>query len=191
MVKLKAYTLVFKLIKNCSLVLALEMSIACILAVKLGVQLAEISNLKSPVVSALWCTISTIIVMQATWQKSLEAGINRIIGSGFGSAIPAIFLSYFGTGTTTFVACIVTLVMLCSILNKIDSLRLALLTMAVIYIVCKLNSGLDILDTSFSRFIESLLGIAITMVVRSISIPLHTYVDRVIKTNLDYNIPTK
>ena len=164
---------IIHLIDQCSLVLALEMCIGCILSYELGIQIAELTNLKSALISALWCTISAIIVMQATWQKSFEAGISRIIGSGLGTAVAAIIFYTFGAHNGTFMACIFLLVIFCGAINQEQFLRLALLTMTIIYVVCTISQPDDILNICLSRFIESLLGISVTLCVRFTTKPIH------------------
>ena len=57
-------------------------------------------------------------------------------------------------------------------------LRLAILTMSVIFIAGTTNPAHDLVVISISRLFESVIGIMITLVIRFITIDLHEMVEK-------------
>lgn len=166
-----------KVIKRLSLILAFEMSIACTLSYQAGIFCAIIFKLNSTLISALWCTLSAILVMQSTWKQSITSGFMRIVGSSIGSVAAFLYFSILGSNVVSYTLCNLTIVILCSYLHKEENLRLALLTSSIIYVVSTLDIASSIFIISVSRLIESILGIFITLSIRYMTIRIHRSID--------------
>ena len=168
---------IYKIINKLSIILAFEMSIACLLSYQAGILCAVVFNFGSSLISALWCTLSAILVMQSTWKQSISSGFRRMIGSFIGSVVPMFIFSILGSSVSTYIICIFSIVILCSYFNKQENLRLALLTTSVIYVVSTIDITSNIFIISISRLIESLLGISITLCTRYLTIRIHLLID--------------
>tara|TARA_B100001989_G_C24521363_1_gene456042 strand:- start:403 stop:969 length:567 start_codon:yes stop_codon:yes gene_type:complete len=176
-----------KIIHRMSLLLAIEMSVACSLSYQAGLYLGQLYQPKTAAISALWCMISTILVMQSTWARSLEFGFARMIGSGLGSVMGAACFYIFGINTAAYWLGIFLLVVGCCYFDREQYLRLALLTMTVVYIVGIIDSDQLIIGTSISRLIESVVGILVTLVVRFSTINIHRTLDDLVEASESFD----
>ena len=167
-----------KFIHRASLLLAIEMSISCGLSYRVGYAIGNYIQHNTAVISALWCMISAILVMQASWSKSLESGASRIIGSFVGSLMGGCSFFLLGLNLTTYCIGVFWLVLILCYARQEPYLRLAILTMSVIFVAGTINPASELVRISISRLFESVIGIMITLVIRFITIDLHKTVEK-------------
>ena len=146
-----------------SIILALEMGIGCVLSFFAGYYYAIYFNLPLPRADALWCVIATILILQATSSHSLKVGIDRVIGSLVGTLFAATLISLFGTSLWVFFIACIAVVIFCSSISRHDSLRVAVLTAAIIFILRNDTGPTNYWLQSLDRLIESLFGIVIAL----------------------------
>lgn len=157
-----------------NLLLAIEMSLACMLSYYIGLQTGSMFSSDLAIIGTLWCMISTILVMQSTWLESLDQAAFRMLGSVMGAVLGGACFYCFGFNWLAFWFVVVVLVLVCVFCNREKNLRLALLTVAVIYV----GSGdTHPLFVSFIRLFESLAGVLVALGVRFLTEGLHQHLD--------------
>jgi uncharacterized membrane protein YgaE (UPF0421/DUF939 family) len=156
-----------------SVLMALEMSCTCSLSYLAGAAISSRYPVDLGSIGTLWCMISAIVVMQATWSESLQQAALRIGGTLLGTVFGIVcFLSLGFTGLAFGVG-IMLLVLVCRSAGLEQSLRLALLTMSVIFVGGLGENNPQPIYISSLRMLESLVGIVITLALRYITKPLH------------------
>jgi len=171
---------ILSFIHRASLLLAVEMSLTCALSYLLGLYVGQLFQPNTAMISALWCMISAILVMQSSWSKSLEFGASRIIGSVAGSITGACIFSFLGMYLLSFCAGVFILVLLFCYFDQAVYLRLAVLTLSVIFIAGMINPPSELVAISMSRLLESAIGILITLLIRFATIGLHRMLNDVV-----------
>lgn len=155
-----------------SIVLAIEMGVACVLALLAGRYFAKLNSIANPEIDALWCVISSILVLQATWTESTHASWVRILGSFIGAVIAAVFLSLLGLQLWVFFLVVVVTVIVCAVSSIMNYARLAILTASVIYIINIVSAPLHYWIISLDRFLESVIGTVVALTIVYLFKPL-------------------
>lgn len=160
-----------------TVLMALEMSCTCSLSYLAGDAIGNRFPVDLESIGTLWCMISAIVVMQATWSESLQQAALRIRGTLLGTVFGIMcFLSLGFTGLA-FGMGIMLLVLVCRSSGLEPCLRLALLTMSVIFVGGLGQKNPHPIFISSLRLLESLVGILITLVLRYLTKPLHHRLD--------------
>ncbi len=139
----------------------------------LGTSFSEMMQRPSPVVSALWCVMTTILVLQAHLGGTYRAAWTRFLGLLVGTLIGAFFTTWIGADPVTLGISVALTIMLCSCMRIQESFRIATATVAVIMILRGLNPEVSAWTFSVYRFVDSCLGIFIAVVVAHLILPLH------------------
>ena len=170
-----------KFIHRSSLLLAIEMAATCILSYYAGSAVGILLQQDTHAISPLWCMISAILVMQASWSKSLESGALRFIGSFAGSLMGYCCFYLFGINSITYCVGIFLLVVILCYSGHEPYLRLAVLTMSVVFVAASIHPQNQLEYISASRLLESVVGIMITLITRFITIGVHELIDDLIQ----------
>ncbi|MFZ5425625.1 MAG: FUSC family protein [Thermodesulfobacteriota bacterium] len=109
-----------------------------------------------------WAVISVVLVMQTNLGGSLQAGLNRIIGTAVGAFLGAACLMLLGSGAVALGLGVGLTILVCAyFIHMHESFRMAGLT-ATIVILLGNQSG-SYLDFVLARFLEIGLGVAIAL----------------------------
>ena len=155
------------------LLVALEMTLVCNFAYRAGILLSSTIGHSDGLVSAMWCMISAILVLQNSMHDSWVVGINRIIATCLGGILPLVYLYTVGVNFVSYCLSVLSLVMIILYWMKESYLRVSILTFSIIYVMLQLNGDVTIWIEAFNRIIESAVGIAISVAVRLCAHPLH------------------
>ncbi|CAM3561852.1 FUSC family protein [Paraphotobacterium marinum] len=117
-------------------------------------------------ISGLWCAISAIVVLHDNRKATLHAAIIRGLGSLIGAVISGLFLSYFVASFWLLIPMIIITAFLCSLFKFEEGLRLALITVTVVFAVSLVSPDVSGYENAIYRFIESLIGIAFALSAR-------------------------
>ena len=178
-----ASTWLLNVVKRTSLLFAIQVSVAVILAFYLGSLVSRLFLLSNPIISGLWCAISAILVVQVLVNETIESAWLRIVGSFCGSLTSFIVASIFGYGLLALVSCMFVTIILLALLKLTKTYRLTCITIAVIIAIGMSNPTLPPWINSLSRFIESVLGAAIATVLVIIFLPLREMMNHSPKSN--------
>lgn len=145
--------------------IALKTALAASLSLLVGVSYTKFLNRPDTLVTGLWCVMASIVVMQANLGGTYKAAWVRFLGVLIGSIAGAIFIDVIGSGPMSLGVSVFLTIVLCSLLNIKDSFRIAALSAALIIIWGGLKTDLNPWLFSFYRFLDSLIGILIALVV--------------------------
>ncbi len=152
-----------------SIILALEMAISATLSLWLGTWFSQALNIDTASIGGLWSAISAILITQATNQETFKAAWLRVIGSLIGAIAAGIVVSLFGYAWWAFALGMLLTVVVCSLVNLADTFRLACLTLSVVMVIGQLTPAMNPWINSAGRFVESLIGVIVALL---IAIPL-------------------
>lgn len=122
-------------------------------------------------ISGLWCVVTAIIVSQSNLGSTLKAAKNRFLGVFIGCILGGLFTTYFGANILSVGISISLTVIICSIMNLQDSLRIASLSVAVVMLLWGIQQSLSPWTFAFYRFIDSCLGIIVAITVSHLIFP--------------------
>lgn len=162
--------------------LAVKTGIAAALGFFLSVALTTLLQRPDTLVSGVWCVLTAIVVLQANLGGTYQAALNRFLGVLTGSVMGGLFTSWLGSDPWSLALAIFSTVIICSIINIKDSVRIACLSTAVVMVLWGLKSNISPWLFSFYRLTDSTLGICIALFVAHVIWP-----ERVVK-NLQENI---
>lgn len=127
------------------------------LAVGLGILLAQILNLQSP----LFVGIGAISTMQASVSESFVAGKNRILGTVVGGLVALVFATYFPRNHFFAGLGIILVIHLMNLLNWKKSIMLS----AVVFLAVFINQEHAMVPYAVSRVLDTFVGIVIGVLV--------------------------
>lgn len=125
----------------------------------------------NPVISSLWCVLTTLLVLQAHLGGTYRAAWMRFLGLAVGTIIGAVLATYFGADTITLGVSITGTVLICSLFNLKEAYRIAVSTVAVIMILLPANPESTPWQFSLYRFMDSCLGIIVAVFVAHTIMP--------------------
>lgn len=160
-----------KLIQRMALLMAIEMSLAILLAYWGGLAFGRYIG-ENIYISALWCVVSTVLVLQILLNESFETAWLRIVGSFIGSLISCAAVILLGYHIGTLLLAVFLTIIVVALLKIKETLRLATLTATVIIIIGIANPNTPVWLNSLSRFIESVIGTIIAISFTALFLPL-------------------
>jgi uncharacterized membrane protein YgaE (UPF0421/DUF939 family) len=155
-----------------SILLSIEATLSLIASYYLGLFIGAYFHFATPEVSGLWCAISGIIVLQVLVHESFNAAWIRILGSFLGALTSFVFATLMGYTIPALAVCVFVTVMLTSIFKIKQTFRLASLTAAIIIIIGTLEPAVPPLVNAVARFMESVIGAIIAIIVTAAFYPL-------------------
>lgn len=144
---------------------AIKTAVAGCLGWILGLWLAELTQRPDRLVSGLWCTVAAIVVLQSNLGGTYKAALMRFLGVLIGSALGGLFTTFLGSNPFSLALSIFCTVILCSLLNLKDSIRMACLSVSVVMILWGLDRTLSPWIFAFYRAVDSTFGVIIALVV--------------------------
>ncbi len=162
----------YKQIQPYHLFFAVECTIALLLSYYCAYWFSLLTHFPAPEIGGLWGAISSAIVISPMREVALKAGWSRFLGSLIGVVIPMIFIYIFGYNIFAFGFSVFFAIIVCYLLPWTDSYHSALITVAVIVIIGQVLPTISVWFNACSRLMESIIGIAITLLVVLILYPL-------------------
>ena len=123
------------IIRRFSLLMAIEATLAIALAYYFGTLLSTAFHIGNIYISGLWCSISSILVLQVLISETHKAAWLQLIGSFFGSLVAGIIATLFGYHVWVLWISIFLTIIVLSALHMKFSFRLACLTVLVVIII--------------------------------------------------------
>jgi uncharacterized membrane protein YccC len=115
---------------------------------------------------AYWAAISTLVVMQSTFDATVTLSIERIVATALGASLAAVESTYFGSNLVVFALAIFLLGVLSFVLRlEKTGYRYASVTLTIIVLIPRIGAPWVI---AAHRFIEVSIGIVVALVVVAI-----------------------
>lgn len=157
--------------------LALKTGIAAGLSLLAGLSLSNFIERPDSIVSALWCVMTAIVVLQArlggtyiaAWQRFLGVLVGTVLG-GFFTSIIEKAIQVEEVIINLSLAAFFT-ILICSILNIKESFRIASMSTAVVVVMAGLHPEINPWIFSLYRFIDSCIGIVVAITVAHVLWP--------------------
>lgn len=145
--------------------LAIKTGVAACLSFLLGTFLNSLFHQAAIPISELWCTVSSILVLQAHTGGTYKAACERVLGIVIGSFLGSYFSATLGSNSLLLGLCVTSTIILCTLANLKESVRIACLSVAVIMIIFTTQPHISPWAFGLHRFIDSLLGIMVGIAV--------------------------
>jgi uncharacterized membrane protein YgaE (UPF0421/DUF939 family) len=154
-----------KLIGRLEFRIAFKTGIAAALSLYLGVAFAHWLDRPDTLISGTWCVISTFVVLQAHLGSTYRAAWIRFLGVLIGSFMGGLFTSLFGSNAITLGISIILTMLVCSLFQLKESIRIACLSLCIIMILWGLHPSTSPWIFGLYRFLDSCLGIGVAVLV--------------------------
>ncbi len=156
-----------KIVRRFKLLTALEASIGSLLSFILGAWIAVYLHAGSPLIGGLWAMISAVIIEHVHYQEMLKNARTRLLGTLIGVLISLLGFSLMGYHYSSFFICMLVSVIVCAIL-KLSVYRLCCITVAIMFAVSQVGGYVSPWANCLSRFLESLTGIIVALILASL-----------------------
>lgn len=144
---------------------AIAVPLSCWLAMQISLIFISNPNNDQATISGLWSGLSAVLVIQVTLQSTYKSAQLRVAGSALGSLFAFICSHYMGYSLITLACTILIQSTLLSLVGWIKFIRLANLTALVIILVGMISSSVPPLFNSSLRFIDSIVGTLVALVI--------------------------
>ncbi len=145
--------------------MALKMAIAASLSFLIGNWFYTVIEHPVTFVSGLWCVMAAVIVMQSRLGGTYKAVWSRFFGILIGSFAGGFFINILGESYYSIFIGVFCTVLLCSLLNLADSIRIAGLSSALIIVSAIAKPEVDPWSFAFFRFLDSCIGMSVAVCV--------------------------
>lgn len=145
--------------------IAIKAGVAATLSLYMGSTIAYLFNRPDYLLSGTWCVLSTFAVLQANLGGTYRAAWIRFLGVMLGSFMGGLFTSLFGSNAISLGVSVVLTMLICSLLNLKDSIRIACLSLSVVIILWGLHPLISPWKFGMYRFFDSTVGILIAVLV--------------------------
>ena len=150
-------------VRKKELLISAQIAVAALLAYWLGLRFTALFPGYFPKIGGLWSAISAVIVVQIGKKDTESSAWLRVVGTAFGAAISAIYLSLFpfhavGMGASIFFSSLI-----CTSWNMNSLMRLSAITVLVVMVTVSLNPALNPALNALLRFCESCIGSAVAV----------------------------
>lgn len=177
--------------------IAVKTGVVAALSWFVGGILTHAGGRPSSLLSGLWCVVAAIVVVQEHLGGTYKVALSRFIGIAIGSVLGGIFTEFLGATPISLGIAVVITIILCSLFDLTDSFRIASLSVAVVMVSWEFKPQISPWAFSFYRFLDSVIGIIIAIVVVHLLWPIQatqTMRQNVAKTlsklNLLYRLAT-
>lgn len=144
---------------------AIKSGIVGALAFSIGTGVSHWMNRPDSLVSGMWCVMAAMVVMHANLGGTYNEAIKRFLGIFVGSALGGFWTIALGSSPISLAISIFSTIIICSILNIQESIRIATMSVAVVMILWGLRPEISPWTFALYRIMDSTLGILIAMVV--------------------------
>lgn len=145
--------------------IAIKIGIVASLSWFIGEKYSELFGRPSSLVGGLWCVLAAIVVVQENLGGTYKTAFQRLMGIAIGSLMGGFCTELLGSNPLSLGIAVAATVVFCFILKMQESFRIASLSVAVIMILWQLKPNINPWMFSFYRFVDSVLGVAIAMIV--------------------------
>jgi uncharacterized membrane protein YccC len=112
-----------------------------------------------------WAAISAFVVMGSDVGTTIPASRDRLIGTGIGAVLGAVFASFWGVHLVPFGIAVVATALLCESLGFGQNYRMACVTVAIVMLI---KTPVSAWKASTHRFLEVALGIVVALVISAL-----------------------
>lgn len=161
---------------------AFKTALAASLSLIAGLQVSYYLHRPDTIVSGLWSVLSSIVVSQSHLGGTYKAALIRFFGVFIGSIMGGALTVYLGSDYLSVGLGVFSTIIFCSIFNIKDSFRIACMSFAVVMLLWGFKQNINPWLFSFYRFIDSCIGIFVTILVAHLIFPEKS------TTNLKQNI---
>lgn len=151
---------------------AIKTGIVGALAFSIGTGVSHYMDRPDSLVSGMWCVMAAMIVMQAHLGGTYNEATTRFFGIFIGSALGGLFTVLLGSSPISLAFSIFFTIVMCSLVNIRDSIRIACMSVAVVMILWGLRPEISPWTFALFRVIDSTLGILIAVIVAHTLWPL-------------------
>ncbi|MCP3697282.1 MAG: hypothetical protein GY920_01760 [Aliivibrio sp.] len=142
-----------------NLFILIRYTLTALLAYSAGFYFSDFFMPETAMIGGLWAVISGFILDEDLNKATLfNTAKNRIVGTGIGSVLSAVYLLYIPFNVLTFTLLIMVCSFVCLLFSYNQYIKLANITIAVVVIVSTVTDANPIMN-SFLRFIESTTGV--------------------------------
>ncbi|MEC7840183.1 MAG: FUSC family protein [Chlamydiota bacterium] len=145
--------------------MAVKAGIAATLGLFLGVGFSQIFDRPDSLVSGVWTVITAIVVVQAYLGGTYHAAWIRFLGTFIGSFIGSLCTVLWGSNALTLGISVFGTVIVCSLFNLKESVRIASISVAVLNLLWGLRPEISPWTFGVFRFVDSCIGILIAVFV--------------------------
>ena len=145
--------------------LAIKTGVVAALSWFIGESISHIGGRPTSLLSGLWCVVAAIVVVQDHLGGAYKVAIARASGIAIGSVLGALFTQLLGATPLSLGTAVMLTVLICSLFLLKDSYRIASLSVAVVMVSWEFKPDISPWIFSVYRFLDSLVGIAIALVV--------------------------
>lgn len=154
-----------KLFNRMEVRIALKAGLAASISLYCGSGLAKLLDRPDYLLSGTWCVLSTFVVLQAHLGGTYRAAWVRFLGVLIGSFMGGLFTSIFGSNAITLGVSVVFTVLICSLFELKESIRISCLSLSVVMILWSLHPSMSPWKFGLYRFMDSTVGILIAVIV--------------------------
>lgn len=124
------------------------------------------------IISGLWAAVASIVVQQTHLGTTYKTAWNRFMGILVGSIMGGALATFMGSNPFSVGAGVFCTIVICSVFNLKDSMRIACLTVAIIMLLWGIRPQLNPWVFAYYRFTDSCLGIFVAVLVAHTVWPL-------------------
>ncbi len=146
-----------------NLLIALRIALVSLLSYQLGASFTGLFHEASASVGGLWSAVSGVVVLQATRRDTWTSAGLRVLGTGVGALISALYLSLLPYSTLGMALSVFATVLICQFARIPDHARLASITVMVIMVIAHLSPSLNPVHSALMRFTEALIGTTVAV----------------------------
>jgi len=153
------------ILNRCEIKIAAKAGIAAIMSYIAGYLFSLMLEHPNPSISSSWAVLSTFVVLQAHLGGTYRAAWVRFLGTAVGAFIGGLFTTIFGFHILTLGMSIFMTVIICSLMNINESIRIACMSTAVVMLLWELRPTVSPWTFGLFRFLDSTIGILVAVIV--------------------------
>lgn len=135
------------------------------LAYLAGYYFTGLFHAASAPLGGLWAVISGLVVTQASRRETISSAKFRVMGSMFGALVAGIYLLFFHFSLLGYLICLGMGALICYLFRVPAYVKLTWITISIVMIVSTLSKDIDPIQNAALRFVESVLGTLVAVVV--------------------------
>lgn len=144
---------------------AIKTGVAAALGWSLGLGTSSFMHRHDRLISGLWCTVAAIVVLQTRLGGTYKAAWLRFLGVIIGSFFGGLCTTFLGSNPLSLGVSVFFTIILCTLFNFKESLRIACLSVCVVMVLWGLSPTISPWTFAFFRIIDSILGILVGVIV--------------------------
>jgi len=166
-------------IKRYYIGLAIEASTAGLFAFWLGEVVSQVFGVDQSAIGGLWAAISAVIIIEIQERNTFTAAWIRFLSTFVAVLLTGAIVSGLGYHLWSLFLCLVASVIGCAAIGCRNGFKPAPIAVLVVFAVASIQPDLNIWWNCLGRFSESVMGIAISLVIVVIFHPFRAWLARV------------